>query len=373
MRKVLILCAVFALVAAFTLPAAAVDHKFGGFWRTRAFTNSYFTGNEYDKSLNWSGTDTRTRLYYTAVLHENLKLVNKFEMDANWGTGGAKEYGDIGADGVAVEVKNTYADFNLGDFNFKVGTQGFKLARGFLFNDDATGLNVTYKAGGFSLPLYWVKVNEGGEGDGLNKDDVDIYGLAPKFKAGGFSVQPYLLYLTSNRYGTYGQGFLPAKEMDVDVYYVGADVDGKIGTVSLWVSGIMETGDVEDTAQVSYDVNAYLFGVGASIKFGSGDIHAEFISATGDDNAADKDLEDWFIPKIFNTRFAIRSDIYFKSMNNRSSRTCISKHFHHLFSHPANIIHNSIIIEYIFNEIVIKTKHIKWIFSFSSFIFIFIK
>ena len=130
MRKVLIICAVFALVAAFTIPAAAVEHKFGGYWRTRAYSNSDFSGSK-DESKDLTQVDTRSRIYYTAVLHENLKFVNKFEMDAVWGKSAKDDYGDFGADAIVIEVKNTYADFNLGDFNFKVGTQGPKIARGF--------------------------------------------------------------------------------------------------------------------------------------------------------------------------------------------------------------------------------------------------
>ena len=116
-------------VVASAVPAMAFENKFGGYWRTRAFTQKDFNPNETGDS---SRTDSRTRLYYTAEFNKNFKFVNRFEMDAIWGS---KEYfdrpaasnkagsGAIGADSISVEVKNTYADFTpVDNLNFKIGT-----------------------------------------------------------------------------------------------------------------------------------------------------------------------------------------------------------------------------------------------------------
>jgi hypothetical protein len=132
MKKYFVFAVAVLLVFAFTLPAAAVEHQFGGYWRTRFFTEQNWNGEDLAQLNDTQEVDTRTRLYYTAVLNDNLKLVNKFEMDARWGVGGVS-YGDIGADGVEVEVKNSYADFNISDWNFKVGVQGINLGRGLFF------------------------------------------------------------------------------------------------------------------------------------------------------------------------------------------------------------------------------------------------
>jgi len=84
MKKLWIIALLVLLVGAFTLPAMAVDHEFGGFWRTRMFNMTNFTGDDTsDKDLQQA--DTRTCLYYTAVLSDAVKLVNKFEMDAVFG------------------------------------------------------------------------------------------------------------------------------------------------------------------------------------------------------------------------------------------------------------------------------------------------
>ena len=78
MKKLLVLSLAVVMVVAFTLPASAFESVFGGYWRTRAFLQENFNGNDdIDGSLGDTGVarvDTRTRLYYTAILNDNLKL-----------------------------------------------------------------------------------------------------------------------------------------------------------------------------------------------------------------------------------------------------------------------------------------------------------
>ena len=121
MKKLLVFGLAALLVIAFCVPASALENVFGGYWRVRGYKMKDFLGNS-DGDLDATQTSTRTRLYYTAILNDNLKLVNKFEMDARFGEQGG--YGDFGADGVNVEVKNSYADFNTGPLNWKLGVQG---------------------------------------------------------------------------------------------------------------------------------------------------------------------------------------------------------------------------------------------------------
>ncbi|MBW2593906.1 MAG: hypothetical protein JRE58_13070, partial [Deltaproteobacteria bacterium] len=146
MKKFSILLFAALLVVAFTMPAAALETEFGGYWRTRFFTEQNFTGEDESEAMDFTWVDTRTRLYFTAILNDNLKFVNKFEFDAQWGDSG---YGDIGTDGKGkFEIKHSYADFNVGSVNAKLGAQGVTLARGFLFDDDFMGAHVTFKGEG---------------------------------------------------------------------------------------------------------------------------------------------------------------------------------------------------------------------------------
>ena len=189
MKKLSILALAAILVIFFTVPAAALENEFGGYWRTRFFSQKYFTGFDRGDKINKEDppdrapddtverTDTRTRLYYTAKINDNLKFVNKFEYDAVWGDSSAssRNYGKVGADGVDLQIKNSYADFNLGSVNFTVGVQPYSLFRDFQISDDASGIIARWKAmDNFVLAGSWLKNFEGGEGDGEN-EDLDLH------------------------------------------------------------------------------------------------------------------------------------------------------------------------------------------------------
>jgi len=279
MRKALVILAAVALVVAFTVPAVALEHEFGGYWRTRAYMNKDFDGTGTEAN-DVSQVDTRTRLYYTAVFSENFKFVNKFEFNNTWGD---TEGGDIGADGDVFRVKNSYVDFNLSALNFKVGTQGTALARGFFFDDDFSGLIATYKGETFTAPFIWMKAYEGGEGKDMDDEDLDYYAIAPSFKIGGLSLNPYLILVESSE--------ASAAFDELSLTYIGADLDAKLGDVSWWLTAISESGD-----SGSDDVSAMLFAIGASMPLGPVGLHAQVIYATGDDDPADTDIENFFVP-----------------------------------------------------------------------------
>lgn len=255
------------LVVAFTIPAAALETSFGGYWRTRFFTNQDFSGND-DGTQDFQWVDTRTRLYFTATLNENLKFVNKFEFDAQWGVG---DTGDIGTDGNGeFEIKHSYADFNVGCTNFKLGMQGAYLSRGFLFDDDFAGAHVTFNGEGFTVPVLWIRINEGGTGKDANDDDEDLFVLNPSFNVGDTAVNPFFAYWTGD-------------SLDRDIFFVGVNVDAG----PIWFTGIYETGDMDDTC----DVSAYLVALGGSMDLGGASLNGQVFYATGDDDPMDDDID----------------------------------------------------------------------------------
>jgi hypothetical protein len=295
------------LVAAFTVPAPALENKFGGYWRTRFMTNQEFSGDD-SEALDFTMVDTRTRLYYTAILNDNLKFVNKFEFDADWGD---TVLGDIGADGQIFEIKNSYVDFNLGPVNFTIGIQNATLARGFIFADDFSGAVVAYKSDVVTVPFIWIKGFEGGMGKDANDADFDYYAIAPSFSPMEMlTITPYILWATSDNADTWAPTtHLPSVNSlsvssitlagfeDVDVYYVGVDVDVKLDPVSIWFTGIYQGGNLDfadDSGDV--DVSAWLLAAGANAGMGPVDIHGQFFYATGDDDYTDDDVEAYFVP-----------------------------------------------------------------------------
>ena len=273
MRKLLVLLSAIVLVVVFTVPATALESQFGGYWRTRMFSHTNFSGDDTE-SADQMAVDTRTRLYYTAKFSDNLKFVNKFEMDAVWGGDEDptkphdSQYGDIGTDGVRIEVKNSYADFNLGALNFKVGAHAAWLGRGFWYDDDHTGITASYKTDAMTTTFYWIKGVEGGKGPDANDDDVDYYVVAPSFKVGIGAVKPWLAYEVS-------------KATDLAAYDIGVDADLKFGAVAVWFSGIMQGGD----GATDYAREGQLLAVGFKMPMGTVGIHGSVNYATGDDPA----------------------------------------------------------------------------------------
>ena len=298
MKKFAVLGLAVVLVIAFTVPATAFESVFGGYWRTRAYMQKDFSGDD-TKALDRTLVDTRTRLYYTAIFNENLKFVNKFEFDAAWG-GATAGYGDIGADGKDVEVKNSYVDFTLGAINSKIGVQSYKLGRGFLFNDDFAGAVITYKAEAFELPIFWVKAYEGSNGD--NNGDVDYYGIAPKFSLGDMgAVQPFFVWVTSDCAEDYDATW-PQSDLeleDLDIYYLGFDADMNFDMVSVWLTAMYQFGEVDafegELGSISADVSAWLAAIGAKVNFDTFDLHGQIFYASGDDDLDDDDVEE-FVP-----------------------------------------------------------------------------
>jgi hypothetical protein len=311
--KKLMLCALAAvLVVGFTLPAMAVEHEFGGYWRTRFYGEHRFAGEKTTNAGEYMVTDTRTRLYYTAVLNDNLKLVNKFEMDAVWGDFpyGA-DYGDIGADAVAIEVKNSYADFNLfPQLNFRVGIQGLTLLRGFTLADDAAALLMTWHVNdALHIPFIWLKAYEGGAGgtpgdlgSTANERDVDAYVLAPViYLSKAVKLQPSYTFLHSRNATLYNNTNLafgqiaPAGLLDnVNAHQVGLDVDLNFDMFSAWFTGIYQMGTVTLQPGVNallgfapdqnHDLDGWLLAAGGSVNLGMFDIHGQAFYAPGDDD-----------------------------------------------------------------------------------------
>lgn len=293
MKRIFIGFLAVGLVLALSLPAAAIDNEFGGYWRTRAYTQKDFTGNDTG-ARDLQQVDTRTRLFYTAVFSEDFKFVNQFEFNVTYGD--VNNGGGISTDGTTIfRIKNSYANFNLGDFNFLVGLQHRILNRGFLFDDDFAGAAVTYKGGTFQIPFIWMKAYEGGIGKDRNDNDVDYYVLKPTFNFGNLALTPTVAYIYSKDASKWPE---TTGNKSVNVYFAGADVDWKFaGGSSLWFTGIYEGGDADLLTGGKVDVKAHLLALGGTVKFGAFDVHGQAFWATGDDRTTTGDAEAFYVPR----------------------------------------------------------------------------
>jgi hypothetical protein len=303
MKKFTIFALAALLVVAFTVPAAALETSWGGYWRTRMYTNQDFTGDTTE-DMDFIWTDTRTRLYFTATLNDNLKYVFKSEFDSTWG--GPDTLGDIGADGQKFEIKNSYADFNLGPVNMKVGIQGATLSRGFVFSDDFSGLVAAYKSDAVVVPFIWVKNWEGGQGKDANDGDFDYYCIAPIIAPSDMiKVQPYLVYATSddisqaNTKATANGIDLAALGVDdADIWIIGADLDVTLDAGSIWATALYEGGKLHSAiGGDDLDIGAWLLAFGGNFGAGPVDLHGQLVYSSGDDDDRDKKINYYVAPK----------------------------------------------------------------------------
>jgi hypothetical protein len=236
-------------------------------------------------------------------------------MDAVWG-GPRAGYGDIGADGKDFEIKNSYIDFNLGEQRFTVGVQGFELAKGFLFSDDAAGAKLIFKAGeGIYLPLIWIRANEGGQGEFYsnftgawednNDGDVDALVFYPSLYFGkDMKLMPHIAWVYSKQVQLWDRAapLLPDELRQIDVeasiWTVGVEWEHTIGAFNYGLTGIMEFGDMSTTLygeDISIDFGGYLLSAKMGMDMGGFDLHGEFTYASGDDDATDNNW-DAFLP-----------------------------------------------------------------------------
>ena len=306
MKKFAILALAAVMVIALTVPAAALENEFGGYWRTRFVNQGHFNGED-DDATNLRRTDTRTRLYYTAKINDNLKFVNKFEYNAVWGQAGT--FGQVGADTNTVLVKNSYADFNLGPVNLTVGAQPYALFREFYISDDASGIIARWKVlDNFVLAGSWLKNFEGGAGTG-NNEDVDAYTLTGAFSfSENISIKPSISYARSSELNTLvglgifanvpGTAVLTPPWGEVELFTYGFDFDASFDNFGIWATLIGQDGSVEqNTAGVGdLDISAWLAAIGGSVGFDMFDIHGQFFYTPGDDDATDRDVETFFCP-----------------------------------------------------------------------------
>lgn len=129
-----------------------------------------------------SYVDSRMRWTLANEFDEDVKLVWQMEVgDIKWGTSPST---DIGTDGVNIETKHAYIDFQcpMMDGSMRVGLQGWADHRGLVFDDDFAALMLNRNFGEFKAQFGFAKVEEGN----LDSDDDDDL---------------FLLNLDSEKYG----------------------------------------------------------------------------------------------------------------------------------------------------------------------------
>jgi|SaaInl4_135m_RNA_FD_contig_31_654688_length_1435_multi_18_in_0_out_0_1 hypothetical protein len=217
--------ALAALVAVFLFgsvnTASAMDDK--AVW-AQGFINVYFQWlNNSDFEKKDAEDDfiaaQRTRMYVDYMSGENLTGVVRFEIDNNWGDGASG--GGAGADGIRVEVKNSFIKWTVPDTDLvmTMGIQGVALPSATygqpVLNNDVAAVVASNKFSDmFTATLFWARLGDTrGNGETLfssatksdvtsnpgNADEYDAVGLILPIAFDGGTITPWGVWTTQGK------------------------------------------------------------------------------------------------------------------------------------------------------------------------------
>ncbi len=291
-------------------PASAADIKVKGKFDFGFGLYSGTTFTKHDGGENFDALQ-RLRTQVDFIASESLKGVAFFEVgNTYWGAGGGSTWGGtaagrgaggaMGSDGVAVELKHLYIDWDVPqtDLQVRMGIQAFALpyaaertdwmSGNFIFDDDAAGILLSYDFNeNFGTQLGWFRPWDGAVGSDSNTpgnrfghdDEVDLFTLTlPIEVKDAFRITPYGMF------GLVGG--------DLSASYTGGN-GFRQGLVGSWLSGNGSFGDDGKAwwAGLAFNLD-YLDPFYAAFDFAYGSYSADD-TASGWFNRTDPDRAGW--------------------------------------------------------------------------------
>lgn len=328
MRKVALALGVL-LAIGFAGSASAVEVKLHGDLNHRftLYTDQgrMFAGSETSKTagvVDKNGVDEswgeiKYRLWIDVATDDGkIKGVYAIEMGAvRFGDGstlgGSTKGGAFSGDGINVETRWAYTDFQLpwteSKARLTVGLMPF-VVNDFVWNETAMGVQFAGAAGPVDYKLAWVRGRENFNDDSNDDlfEDLDALLARADFKpTEGARIGVFALYegrnpgsdsLEAFSSGTQYQVKLLGNQ-DFDIYTLG--VDGTygfaLGSAKAFLNWdlIYQGGSLDDNTAVSRDISAYLAHADFGVNFGPTRLTYTVLYASGDDNAADGDIENF--------------------------------------------------------------------------------
>lgn len=313
MKKYLLL--VIAIILGTCAQGICADTEFFGAIDTYYTSNDNLTDAQSDKNDSMEYMATKLTLGVENRIGANLRGVAAFEVgDIVWGIDG-KDYpqgrnsgGGASGDGVNVETKNIYLDFNLLDkpLNIRCGLMPFDIADGIIAGDDAFGAAFTL-SNDMNATINIIKVYQDSLGNGYyNKDDSDrnenYYDIEMSQDITESLNMNLFVGALIDRYNG-----PESAELDRDIFYIGIgskikhsnllgsiDFIGNAGTIK---SSDVEGNPPEGETPVKQDASGYLVKMAGTGEYGRTGLGLEFIYASGDDpKTADKE-EGFIVPE----------------------------------------------------------------------------
>jgi hypothetical protein len=320
-KKTVAIVATAGALAAISVPALAFENEFHGLYNFNTNFSNFQSGGSGD--YNPSGRpehlqtnnyfEQRGRIYYTAKVSDDLKLVTGFELDTRFGGITDNKYtnsndsGRLDADGITLETKWVYLDFNIGkNFNTKLGVQPYKdTIKGLFIDADIPAIMTTTKLGAYTLNLGFSRFAENYQsasstttvrlGDGADDlfimDNIFALNKDTKLALSYYFLANYTGTATGGQAGTVLDGH--TNDQDILLNTLALSAETKLGPVSLSGFGAGQFGQQQHANPFGAQTPSRYFhgwaaNAAAKIAIGPGTLRtaALFTSGNSSDNAA---------------------------------------------------------------------------------------
>jgi hypothetical protein len=308
-------------------------------------TDSIFTPtSNKDKAKANSYLEQRARINYIAKASDDLKLVTAFELDARFGgtnnvkygptvatdsagnkiaVAGSQDAGVLDSDGVSLETKWVYLDFNVNpvNTNVKVGILPYKDSiKGVFLDADLAAAYTTTKVGPATLGLGFARAYDAsglqiattagtGSTPGFVGDKTtDIYLVDAKVnvtKDIAFGGSYYFVSDTMPFEARFAQGTttaLNSRDGQTLLHTVAVNANAKVGPATLSGFAAKQFGSYINGTSKS-DLQGYAFNAAAAVAIGPVNVRAAGLYTSGDDGR-DSHLTSWQPVKTYNANAA---------------------------------------------------------------------
>jgi len=317
MKKLVLALVALAAIVAVATPALAADFEFHGDLNNRfgLYTNQagMFSGVENVDGQNLSAdsvdeffADIKYRANMTASSNDGaVKGVLALEIGGlQFGSGSAADYS---GDGIAFEVRKAYTDFALGSGRATVGLAALTV-NPFVWWETVPMVQYAGKAGDVSYKAAWARGRE----DYSTTTDQDMFAdndalvlrgdmaLNEGSKAGVFVVYQRASSLVAGTDSDLGAGYEIKQfgDADYDIYTIGTD--GKVTAGDLFGNWdlIYQGGSIDNNIAVNQDISGFLAHVDLGINVGKTRFTYTGWYASGDDNAADDEINNFLATDV---------------------------------------------------------------------------
>ena len=348
MKKILIGVFAALVLAAWVVPAMAVDTTFDGQYRVRTI----YVDNLFD--LNDDGTDASSWIdqrFRLGIKMTDAPVTGYVQLQmgdsssscsaTSTSTGGVTTTTACSGDSAGPNSSHVWGTGNNEDFDvyvrqayldFPVGPVGIRLGRtyashGFLgggmFENIADRYVFTYKISDeLTTSFIHAKASEGnvlGGATVANDQDRNIYNLGATYNMGDMGNAAARVYYVRDGLNYYNQAGTSTAGGTWSATWATAQANLKFDPINVYVSGAYLTGESNNqtgTTTVTYDLTGYAVHGDVNASFGPAKVGVVAGLGSGDDNTTDNELGTFFAP---GGASYIQSILFFQSGENNYS------------------------------------------------------